>query len=177
MPSRSPARKTSSAGRSIGGRLALVILALAGCATFGDRDVQRATEGPTAGEIYMTRFVRGYGRIPTFDEEEAWRADLDRRISDYLVKHPDVGTSPRAAQFRFHRRIAVGMNKEEVKLLVGSAEVVTTDPAVMEASARQFWPHIKERGKEMWVYPGGWQLYFEDDRLVDLTATGRPPIE
>jgi hypothetical protein len=125
----------------------------------------------------MTRFVRGYGRIPTFDEQEAWRADFDRRVSDYLVKHPEVGTSPRASQFRFHRRVAVGMNKDEVKLLVGSADMVTADPAVMEAAARQFWPHIKERGKEMWVYPGGWQFYFEDDRLVDLTVTGKRGID
>ena len=37
-------------------------------------------------------------------------------------------------------------------------------------------PTIKERATEMWVYPGGWQLYFDADRLVDLTVVGKPPL-
>jgi hypothetical protein len=125
----------------------------------------------------MTRFALGYARLPTFDETLAWRTDLDHRVSDYLVKHPEVGTSPRASQFRFQRRVAVGMSKEEVTLLVGRPEVVSTDVVTMEKGARQFWPVIKERAGEMWVYPGGWQFYFAGDRLVDLTVSGKPPLE
>ena len=88
-----------------------------------------------------------------------------------------MGTSPRVSQFRFHRRVAVGMTKEEVRLLVGPAEAVTADAALMQSAARQFWPQIKDRAREMWVYPGGWQFYFEGDRLVDLTVSGKPPLE
>ena len=64
------------------------VLALAGCATGQDSEVQRATEGPTAEEIYMARFVGDYGRLPTFDETLAFRAALDDRVAAYLSRHP-----------------------------------------------------------------------------------------
>jgi len=34
--------------------------------------------------------VAGYARTPTFEETFAWRDDLDKRISDYYVKHPEI---------------------------------------------------------------------------------------
>ena len=162
-------------------RLAMLIalMSLVGCATStqpSDKDVQRATEGPTADEIFMSRFLRGYARLPTFDESTAFRIELEQRVSDYLAKHPEVSTSPRASQFTFHRRISVGMTKEEVTLLAGTPYEVTTDEAKMQAAARQFWPSIKVRAKEMWVYPGDWQFYFQDDQLVDITVFGKPPL-
>jgi len=46
----------------------------------------------------------------------------------------------------------------------------------MREGARQFWSSIKEHATEMWVYPGGWQFYFQADRLVDLTVVGKPPL-
>ena len=155
--------------------LSVVFLALAGCATLDT--VQRATEGPTAAEVWHTRFARSYGRVATFDETVAWRDQLDQGVDEYLAKHPEVGTSPRVSQFRFHRRVAVGMSKEEVTLLVGAPENVTSDQATMATAAKQFWPEIKRHAKEMWIYPGGWQFYFDQDRLVDLTVFGRPPIQ
>lgn len=115
--------------------------------------------------------------MPTFDETFAWRDDLDRRISDYLIKHPEIGVSPRAQQFRLHRRLAVGMTREEVTLLAGSPDAATIDVAAMEAAAKQFWPQVGEQAKEMWVYPAGWRLYFDGDRLVDMTVAGKPLIE
>jgi hypothetical protein len=162
-------------------RLAMLIalMSLVGCATStqpSDKDVQRATEGPTADEIFMSRFLRGYARLPTFDESTAFRIELEQRVSDYLAKHPEVSTSPRASLFTFHRRISVGMTKEEVTLLAGTPYEATTDEAKMQAAARQFWPSIKVRAKEMWVYPGDWQFYFQDDRLVDITVFGKPPL-
>ncbi len=33
------------------------------------------------------------------------------------------------------------------------------------------------RAKEMWLYPPGWRFYFDDDRLVDITLSDRPPAE
>ena len=165
------------------GRLALlaVIVVLTGCASTSnteltDKDVQRAFEGPTAEKLFMGRFVRGYGRLPTFEESTAFRVDMEERVSDYLAKHPDLSTSPRASLFTFHRRIAVGMTKEEVVLLAGLPYETTDDESEMAAAARQFWPAVKIRAKEMWVYPDGWQFYFGDDRLVDLTVAGKPPL-
>jgi hypothetical protein len=155
--------------------VSVVLLGLAGCATLNT--VQRAIEGPTAEEVWLARFVRSYGRIPTFDEAGAWRDQLDHTVADYLARHPAVGSSPRVSQFRFHRRVSVGMSKEEVTLLVAAPDAVAFDEAAMQAAARQFWPEIKQRAKEMWIYPAGWQLYFEGDRLVDMTVIGRRPIE
>jgi hypothetical protein len=158
----------------------VALMTLAACATApsekSDKDVQRATEGPTAEEVFMARFLRGYGRLPSFDESTAYRIETEQRVSDYLAKHPDLSTSPRASQFTFHRRIAVGMSKQEVILLAGAPYEVTQDEAEMQAASRQFWPSVKQHAKEMWVYPGDWQFYFEGDRLVDLTVHGKPPL-
>jgi hypothetical protein len=139
------------------------VLALAGCAGRGE-DVQRATQGPTADEIYMARFLGDYGRLPTFDETSAFRA------------RPELSTSPRASQFTFARRIAVGMTREQVALLGGAPARVSRDAAQMAEMARQFWPAVSARAEEMWVYPGGWCLYFDGERPVDLTVAGRPPL-
>jgi hypothetical protein len=156
----------------------VALVSLSGCATENpDQEVQRATVGPTADEVFMSRFLDGYGRLPTFDESLAFRTELDQRVSDYLAKQPQLSTSLRASQFTFQRRIALGMTKEEVVLLAGVPSDATPDEGRMQAAARQFWPAVKEHATEMWLYPGGWQLYFEADRLVDLTVLGKPPLE
>ena len=155
----------------------LVALALAGCVTGRQDDVQRATEGPTADELHMVRFARGYGRLPTFDESQKFRNEFDERVGDYLNKNSEIGSSPRASQFRFHRRVSVGMTKGEVTLLAGSPDGATQDEAVMKAAAKKFWTAIQARAKEMWIYPGGWQFYFDGDRLADVTVAGKPPLE
>ena len=158
--------------------MAVALLALAGCAsTTGEVPIQRATVGPSADEVYNARFVRGYARLPSFDETSKFRDDLDRRVGEYLARNPQIGTSPRASQFRFERRVDVGMSKDEVTLLLGTPDMTTSDPALMKATAQAFWPEISRRAQEMWQYPPGWSLYFEGERLVDLTVTGKLPIE
>jgi hypothetical protein len=151
-------------------------LILAGCATGKASEVQRATEGPAAEEIYMARFVGDYGRLPTFDETLAFRGALDDRVTAYLSRHPDLSTSTRASQFTFHRRAAVGMTRDEVTLLLGTPSVRTDDVSRMATAARQFWPAVGQNAQEMWMYPGGWSFYFDGDRLVDITVTGKPPL-
>ena len=156
----------------------IALVSLGGCATAvpSEQDVQRATEGPTADEVFMSRFLKGYARLPTFDESLAFRQEMDQRVSDYLAKHPELSTSPRASLFTFQRRVSVGMTKEEVMLLAGAPYEETADEEQMQAAARQFWTAVRFHAKEMWVYPGGWQFYFESDRLVDLTVAGKPPL-
>ena len=85
--------------------------------------------------------------------------------------------SPRASQFRVQRRVAVGMTREEITLLLGAPDLIVSDEKVMEAAAKQFWPEVRKHAKEMLVYPAGWQLYFDSDRLADLTVIGRLPLE
>lgn len=152
-------------------------MALGSCATINEVPVQRATVGPRAESIYNARFVRGYARLQTFDETSKFREDLARRTSDYLTRHPAIATSPRASQFRFERRVDLGMSKEEVTLLLGAPDAVTADPDKMKAAAEMFWPEVSKQAQEMWTYPSGWSLYFDADRLVDITVKGKPPIE
>ena len=157
--------------------LLLVLVSVIGCATgTSEQEVQRAAEGPTADEVFLSRFLAGYHRAPTFDESTAFRAKLEQRVSDYLTAHPELSTSPRVTHFTFHRRVSVGMSKEEVVLLVGAPDETTRNEAEMQAAARQFWPAVKRQAGEMWVYPGGWQFYFDSDHLVDLTVVGKPPL-
>ena len=68
------------------------------------------------------------------------------------------------------------MTREEVTLLLGAPSVRTDDAARMATAARQFWPAVGQNAREMWIYPGGWSLYFDGDRLVDITVTGKPPL-
>ena len=156
----------------------VALLSLAGCASgVHEKDVvQRATEGPTAEEVFMSRFLQGYGRLPTFEESTAFRAETEQRISDYLSRHPELSTSVRASQFTFRPRVSVGMSKDEVMLLAGVPTEATENGGEMQAAARQFWPAVSQRAKEMWTYPGGWQFYFDGDLLVDLTVVGKPPL-
>ena len=156
----------------------LVLLAagaLAGCASVGE--VQRATQGPTADEVWLARFVQGYGRLPTFDEKVAWKDGLESRILAYLSRRPELATSPRASQFRFQRSVMVGMQKDEVVLLLEQPDAVTSDEAAMRAAAGRFWAPVGRHAKEMWTYPPGWRLYFDGDRLVDVIVADRSPLE
>src|SRR6266498_2376428 len=89
--------------------------ALAGCAT--SAGLQRSTQGPTADEVWLARFVQGYGRAPTFDEQVAWKDATETRVRRYLSSRPDLATSPRASQFTFQRAVTLGMSKAEVLLL------------------------------------------------------------
>jgi hypothetical protein len=164
--------------------LSLLLLVVAGalvaCATTdGDKsvDVQRATQGPTAEEVWMARFVKGYDRYPTFDEKVTWKEGLETRILAFLSKRPDIATSPRASQLRFERSVVVGMQKDEVVLLLEQPEASTSDQTAMRAGAGRFWSPIGARAKEMWTYPPGWRLYFDGDRLVDMVVAGRSPLQ
>ena len=128
-----------------------------------------------ADEIYVDRFSSDYARPPTFDESVAFRRALDDRVSAYLSAHPNLSTSTRASQFTFSRRVAVGMTRDEVILLLGAPLGRTDDMASMATSARQFWPAVGRNAREMWSYHDGWSLYFDGDRLVDMTVVGKPP--
>jgi hypothetical protein len=153
----------------------LVVGALSGCASGGQ--VLRATQGPTADDVWVARFVQGYGRLPTFDEEIAWKEGLESRVLAYLSRRPEVATSPRASRFRFQRNVMVGMQKDEVVLLLEQPDTMTSDEAVMRAAAGRFWEPIGRHAKEMWTYPSGWRLYFDGDRLVDLIVADRRTLE
>jgi hypothetical protein len=155
-----------------GSRAALIVLAallvVAGCASMR-RVEQRTTQGPSAREMWYVRMVLQNGREPTLDERLAWEDHLDTSISQYLAQHPEFANSLQVTALRFDRRVAVGMNKELVLMLLDAPAAVTTDQTEMEKLARRYWPVMKGSVTEAWVYPMGWNLYFAGSRLVDIT--------
>lgn len=142
-----------------------------GCALFTID--QRASEGPTAEDVWKERFKLVNGRSPTFADTAGFEEELDVRVQEFLRKNPEVANSYRVGNLRLFRQVTVGMTKEEVTLLLGKPQDLTVDAARMEALARQWWPAVKPSAKEAWVYPGGWTLYFDGNALTDMTRYHR----
>ena len=150
--------------------MVLVVLNAAGCAPFRSKPTeQRTTEGLTAEQVFTYRVLLQNGREPNFEEWRTWRDDMDERISAYLREHPDAANSFDVTKFRLLHQTSVGMTKQQVQILLGPPEGTTSDAAQIEKVARRYWPQIKEKATEAWVYPLGWNLYFAGDRLIDIT--------
>ncbi len=149
--------------------LLLSALSLGGCASIA----QRTTDGPTAEGIWKARFRAVNGRGPSFDEKRTFEDQLDARVREFLHKNPEVASSLRVGNLRMFRQATVGMTKGEIRLLLGTPQEMTDDPARMERLAQKFWPLVKEQAKEAWTYPEGWTLYFDGDTLADITRFHR----
>jgi hypothetical protein len=146
----------------------LVLLALLGCATHKAIE-QRTTEGPAAEEFFVYKVGLQNGREPTFEERQTWQDALDQKISGYLREHPEAANSLEVSKFRALRQATAGMTKEQIRILLGAPTETVTDRERLEKLARKYWPDIRDRAQEAWLYPLGWTFYFEGDRLVDLT--------
>lgn len=163
--------------RRLASAFGVLLALLSGCAST-DRETLRATQGPTADQIHLARFLLGYGREPTWEEDQAWKAEFERRLSAYVARNPELRTSPRLSELRVERRVSVGMTRGEVTLLLEQPLAVRTDEAAMKAAAGTFWPEVaKRQPRELWVYPQGWHLFFDADHVADITVTGRDSIE
>lgn len=149
--------------------LVCVAAVLAACGTLRPPLEQRTTQGPTAAELWLYRVGLANNRQPTFEESRHWEDDLDDRIAKYLRANPSAANSLDVSTFRFLRRAAVGQTKEQIMILLGPPLATTSDPVEMEKVARKFWPDIKPRAQEAWMYPLGWYFYFGDSRVVDIT--------
>ena len=148
--------------------LVLALLALLGCATHPAIE-QRTTEGPAAEQFFLYTVVLQNGREPTFEERQTWQDALDQKISGYLREHPEAANSLAVSKFRALRQATVGMTKEQIRILLGAPSETVTDRERLEKLARKYWPDIRDRAAEAWLYPLGWNFYFEGDRLVDIT--------
>ena len=151
-------------------RIVLVagLLILAACASYRVKE-QRTTQGPLAEDLWMTNVILANGREPNFDERRHWNNQIEYRISQYLHQHPEAANSLDVSTFRFVRQVSVGQTAEQVLILLGPPTAKTTDEAEMEKLARKYWPSIKGNATEAWVYPAGWNLYFKDATVVDIT--------
>ena len=146
-------------------------LLLGGCAAFTID--QRASEGPTATDVWKERFKLASGRSPTFADTVGFEEEIDGKVREFLRTNPEVANSYRAANLRLIRQVTVGMTKEEITLLLGKPQELTVDAARMEALARRWWSVVKPNAKEAWVYPGGWTLYFDGNALTEMTRYHR----
>jgi hypothetical protein len=148
--------------------LVLVATMLAACAVRRPVE-QRTTQGPTARQMFDLRVMTQSGREPSFEERRQWDTQLEDQIGAYLRAHPDKANALDVSTFRFARQAAVGMDKEQVLILLGPPLTVSADQAEMEKVARGYWPAIKGNATEVWVYPLGWSLFFAGPRLIDIT--------
>ena len=171
-----PARLSTTEGPRISSAAAascvmLVICALFAGGCFARRQAveQRSTQGPTAEQMLNLRIMLESGRQPTFEEKRQWEGHVEERISAYLRAHPEKASALDVSTFRYLRQVAVGMDKEQVLILLGAPVSVSGDQAQMEKIARGYWPVIKGNATEVWVYPLGWNLFFAGQRLIDIT--------
>jgi hypothetical protein len=150
--------------------VAACALMLAACASLATRKVdQRTTQGPTAVQMFNLRVLAENGREPTFEEKRQWDHQIEDQISAYLRRHPEKASALEVSTFRFHRQSAVGMDKEQILILLGGPVAVSADQTHMQQLARSYWPLIQGNATEVWVYPLGWNLFFAGQRLVDIT--------
>jgi hypothetical protein len=152
-----------------GALIGVALVALAGCAMLNPPLEQRTSHGPSAEELFIYRSMLLNGREPSFDERRYWDDQLDLKVSQYLRQHPDVANSLDVSTFRFYRRPSIGMSKEQVLILLGAPEGVTTDAGEMEKLARRYWAGIKGNATEVWMYPLGWSFFFAGPKVVDIT--------
>jgi hypothetical protein len=148
--------------------VAVLALVLVGCAIRREVE-QRTTQGPTAQQMFNLRIMGESGREPSFEERRQWDEQIEQRIGAYLRAHPEKANALDVSTFRFLRQAAVGMDKEQVLILLGAPVLVSGDQAQMEKIARRYWPQIQGNATEVWVYPLGWNMFFAGQRLIDIT--------
>ena len=149
--------------------LVLCALVAGGCALRQPPVEQRSTQGPTSTQMLNLRVMNESGREPTFEERRQWDTLVEDRISAYLRANPEKANALDVSTFRYLRQVTVGMDKEQVLILLGAPAIVSGDQAFMEKIARVFWPAIKGNATEVWVYPLGWNMFFAGPRLIDIT--------
>ena len=130
---------------------------------------QRSTQGPTSTQMLNLRVLAESGREPTFEERRQWDTQVEEKISAYLRANPEKASALDVSTFRYLRQVTVGMDKEQVLILLGAPVSVSGDQAQMEKIARVYWPQIKGNATEVWVYPLGWNMFFAGQRLIDIT--------
>lgn len=154
--------------------LVVVVLVVAGCASIRRPVEERTTQGPTAEEFWIAAIATQNRREPTFEERRHWEDDLDARIDAYLHQHPEAANSLNVSGFRFLKQVSVGMDQEQVSILLGPPTQTLRQPQEMELAAHRFWPLIQPVATEAWVYPYGWTLFFAGQRLADIVRYPAP---
>jgi hypothetical protein len=142
-------------------------LATAGCPTLRRPPLeQRTAQGPTAREMFNFRVMFESGREPTFEEKRLWDNQIEEQISAYLRTHQEKANALDVSQFRYYRQATVGMDKEQILILLGPPVAVSGEQAEIAKIARRYWSQIEGNATEVWVYPNGWNLFFAGPKLI-----------
>ena len=149
--------------------LAVLVSLLSACLTSRAPLEQRSTQGPTAETFWTAAVLIQNGRPPTFEEKRHWEDDIDGRIAAYLRTHQEAASSLLLGSFRFHKQVVVGMDREQVRILLGEPVRSSKDPQEMRNVARGYWSAIRGKATEVLVYPLGWAFFFDGDKLIDIT--------
>ena len=161
--------RISSAAAASCVMLVICAVFVGGCFAQRQAVEQRSTQGPTSTQMLNLRIMLESGRQPTFEERRQWDGHVEEKIGAYLREHPDKASALDVSTFRYLRQVTVGMDKEQVLILLGAPVSVSGDQAQMEKIARGYWSVIKGNATEVWVYPLGWNLFFAGQRLIDIT--------
>ena len=151
--------------------LIAVVFVLAACAKWGPPLEQRTSHGPTARQFWMLRQAMANNREPSLDERRHWEDQLDQQIHQYLMQNPEAASALHLSSFRFSKQVVTGMTKEQVLILLGAPEAVTSDQGVMEKLARKDWKPMQGNVTEAWAYPLGWTFFFTGPKLTEITQS------
>lgn len=149
--------------------LAFAGLGAAGCLSRPPAEVpEYIGRGPRAEEMFFARVAQRSDREPSFDEKRQFKDVMDERVYKYLRDHPEVEQQARYSEFRFWRQVSEGSTPGEVRALLDEPLERSIDPARMGAMAKVHWPDLRNKAKEVWLYPLGWMLYFDDKGVVAM---------
>jgi hypothetical protein len=149
--------------------LAVAGLGTAGCLSRPPAEVpEYIGRGPRAEEMFFARVAQRSDREPSFDEKRQFKDVMDERVYKYLRDHPEVEQQARYSEFRFWRQVSEGSTPGEVRALLDEPLERSIDPARMGAMAKVHWPDLRNKAKEVWLYPLGWMLYFDDKGVVAM---------
>lgn len=130
-----------------------VIYLASGCS--GIPVVKRTSCGPSAVNMWAFRSE------PYKSQEESMEYDkeVQVKIEEYLSLHPEVDKNV-AFTLKEFNAVEEGMNKEQVELLYGKPDIITTDSK-----------QLKYNTDEKWVYvwnPGEFRIYFSEGIVVAI---------
>ena len=97
------------------------------------------------------------------------KQNLDLQIAQYLRQNPEAANALHVSAFRFDKQVVTGMTKEQVLILLGAPETVTSDAGEMEKLGRKYWKDLQGNVTEAWVYDLGWRFFFSGQKLTAIT--------
>lgn len=143
--------------------LVIIVLYLAsGCS--GIPVVKRSSAGPDAVCLWKYRNEP----YKSDEETEEYEEQLQVKIDEYLRVHPEIDELI-FSKLKGLSDTIEGMNKEQVELLYGKPDIITTDPK-----------QLKYNTNEKWVYKmqniPTYFLYFQGDIIVAMETFHYEPI-